>query len=307
MPHALIEKPLYGTTPLLDQLSISQKIAEVCSNHAPFIAFPVGSKRWRLVQGCCNHWNCPRCGQMRARHEYGRIVEGCRTLELSEELWFITITCRGKEMTVDEAIRSYLLWTNRLLTSLRYDAGKRGISWAYAQVTEWQKRGHPHSHILTTYYPADLIDGYKTSFLPVSGGGTLAVENPALRSAYLQKRVISAGLGSQYDISQVFTVEGASRYVAKYLFKDTMFDAQYPAKWRRVRYSRSFPQLPEKPVTGLCLLSRQDWYTLARAAIVLDCVGKTSYDEARYFLSGSDTLLYEKPEIARTKLPMKPV
>jgi hypothetical protein len=51
-------------------------------------------------------------------------------------------------------------------------------------------------------------------------------------------------LGVQTALSQIDTVEGASRYVAKYLFK-SLTAQKFPAKWRRVRYSQSFPKLPE--------------------------------------------------------------
>jgi hypothetical protein len=203
-------------------------------------------------------------------------------------------------MPPQEAIDHWLEWTNAFLDACRIDAKRRGVHWAYASVTEWQKRGHPHSHYLTTYYPSDLEDGLKVTTIQLKNSGRVTGCVDALRSDYLQKRVKAAGLGEQYDISIVQTVEGASRYVAKYLFKQSMFSEQYPKDWHRVRYSNSFPKLPEKASTGFPLLSRKDWQLLARKALIVDCVGSVAYQEARYNLHYADCLIYQKTETKRT-------
>lgn len=294
------ELPLYSEADddaRLDLLSISQKASLRCSFGAPYFAYEKQPKTWVVLQGCCNHWECVRCGQQRARQEYGRIVNGCREIETKHELYFITITCRGREMSIAEAIESYLKWTNRLLSSLRADGHKRGISWQYVQVTEWQKRGHPHSHILTTYHPADLTTGLKTTTVQLADGGMVTGCLDALRSEYLQHRVLSAGFGAEYDISHVLTVEGASRYVAKYLFKPTMFSRSYPKHWRRVRYSQSFPRLAIRKTDAVCLLSSQDWQLLARKAIVVSCEGEQTREDAEYFLRGSDCIIETKKDL----------
>lgn len=236
---------------------------EKCRYGAPFFAFAPAGKAIHIAQGCCNHWDCPKCGQKRARVEYGRIVHG--VTELAAQglgLYFITLTCRGKELSRSDALAGYGAWTNTLLTTLRKDAKKRGVAWHYAQVTELQKRGHPHSHVLTTYYPNDLQDGHVEKW--VHGEKT---QVPALRSEYLAERVVSAGLGSQYDISEVRDAAAASRYVAKYMFKG--LDVQMPAKWKRVRYSQAFPKLPERGGgDAFVLLSQDDWDKLSGFLVV---------------------------------------
>ena len=108
--------------------------------------------------------------------------------------------------------------------------------WIYVQVTERQKRGHPHSHILTTFTPGDLVTGNVEKYSTDNKGNRVKKLVECLRSPWIQKQVVRAGLGDQYDISQVETVEGASRYVAKYMFKDTMFGTHWPKNWKRVRY-----------------------------------------------------------------------
>lgn len=217
-----------------------------CIYNAPFFAAKQPPGHWRLIQGCCNHWDCPRCGEMRAKQEYGRIVEGCRKLtESGKQLYFITVTCKGLELSVEDALENYLKWTSKLLDAAYTKAKRMGLHWTYVQVTELQSRGHPHSHILTTFNPDDLETGTKRNF-GMHEGVYQWHDKEVLRSEWLQGQVLKSGLGEQYDISEVESVEGASRYVAKYLFKDEMFKYKFPKHWKRVRYAQSFPKLVKR-------------------------------------------------------------
>jgi len=291
-PNISTEIPLYGQSPEhLDLFSTTQKVVLFCSYRAPFFAYEISGKTWGVTQGCCNHWDCPRCGQQRARVEYGRIVEGCRQLESEHNLYFITLTCKGKSLKLADAMKGYLQWTNRLFSTLRADAKKRGVHWSYVQVTEQQGRGHPHSHVLTTYYPNDLVTGWKHSFSSDDTGLRVMTRKPVLRSEYLGAKAVSAGLGEQYDISKVDKVEGASRYVAKYLFHPDMFKAKYPAGWKRIRYSQNFPVLPKREKNAMVLLSREDWMLLAQKALTVRCADAVSESETRYQLRNADCFI----------------
>lgn len=287
----------------LDLFSISQtsELASVtyapdfhllkCANNAPFFAYQEFNKAYIIAQGNCHSWACPRCGLGRAKQEYGRIVEGCRTLAKDHDLYFITLTCRGRALSLKDSEAGYLQWTNRLLTTLRKSSKKHGVHWCYVQVTERQKRGHPHSHLLTTYHPHDLRLGTNSSWKRVQGNRT-EVHTEALRSDYLLQRCTSAGLGDQYDISTVRSAEAASRYVAKYMFKESMFLTDWPKKWRRVRYSHSFPKLPEQKSDAMVLITKQDWRDLARKAVVVRPKDIASHEEAMYQLKGSDMIVW---------------
>lgn len=235
-----------------------------CKYGAPFFAFGAAGKSVHIAQGCCNHWDCPRCGEQRAKMEYGRIVNGITEISAQDALYFITLTCRGRDMPREEALANYGTWTNTVLTALRKDAKKRGLTWHYVQVTELQRRGHPHSHILTTYYPDDLVLGTVDKW----NAKTKQYEPvEALRSKYLQARVKSSGLGEQYDISEVRTAAAAARYVAKYMFKG--LDVELPRKWKRVRYSQGFPKLPEhQDKTAWVLITQEDWDLLSGFAVL---------------------------------------
>lgn len=264
-----------------------------CINHAPIFAYKKHDRTYGIVQGCCNDWTCPRCGKMRAKQEYGRIVEGCKILSESGDLYFITITCRGRDISHEEATQNYGMWTNRLLDAWRLQSKRTHQKWAYVQVTERQKRGHPHSHIITTFKPTDLAVDWKQKRVQVEGRQFMAYVS-AYRSEYLAKSVVRAGLGNEYDISAVSSHAGVSRYVAKYLFKDTVFHTVWPSGWRRVRYSQSFPKFDRSKSDAFVLIEREDWQRLAREAIAVSTHDGYCLEEAKFWLKGSDVILLIK-------------
>jgi len=234
--------------PPLDPLSTLQTRAFVCPFGAPFVASVIGGEG-RIFQSCCNHWECPCCGEVRARQEYARIVNGCEVLAVKHQLYFWTLTCRGKEISLQEAEDNYYAWTNTFLTNARTKATRASAFWCYVQVTERQKktRRHPHSHIITTFLPSDAY------FTHDSKGRT------AIVSRWYTDANFSAGLGSQHRISKVENASAVSRYVAKYMFKETMRET-FPRKWKRVRYSRNFPKLPVRtPDVLIVLRAPADW------------------------------------------------
>jgi len=255
-----------------------RRIYDECVNNAPYFGYQIEGRKWGVVQGCCNDWNCPRCGQQRAREEYGRIVSGAREIGQDHKLYMVTITCRGREMSYEDAENGYLAWTNRLLTRIRTETKRAGKAWYYASVTERQKRMHPHSHYLTTYCPADAIPLKKGEARTYTSSDILVpASHDCLQSFQFEKACVECGLGWQYDISELRSVEGASRYVAKYLFKEAIFNTVWPEGWRRVRYSQDWPKLPEVKGEAMLLLSNNDWYELARKALII----KTKDDGAK--------------------------
>jgi len=284
----------------LDLFSTSASVALVlspktrCSYGAPYFACCVGGGRYAVIQGCCNHWECPRCGEMVAKKHYGRIVEGAREIAADHELYFITVTCRGMELSAAEAMAGYGKWTHRLLRTMQQKYTRSGGTWFYAQVTEAQRRGHPHSHILTTFKPHDLVEGCKSDWVTTSDGIRSEQLLDAYRSDWLQEMVQKAGLGEQYDISTVASVEACSRYIAKYMFKDSQFGTHFPKGWKRVRYSQNWPKLERKKTDAFVLLSRDDWYHLASLALVVDAAQGDPYETAVHHLTGHDVLVHEK-------------
>lgn len=269
-----------------------RRIYDECINNAPYFGYQIEGKKWGVVQGCCNDWLCPRCGQQRAREEYGRIVAGAREMARKNTLYLLTITCRGKELSYDDAERGYLQWTNNFLTRIRTQTKRSGGQWAYASVTERQERKHPHSHFITTYCPTDAI-------LVKKGEGkyysTVHARFPAkhdtLQSEILERACTECGLGYQYDISRLASVEAGSRYAAKYLFKAGIFETVWPKGWRRVRYSQNWPKLPEVKSNAMLLLTNEDWNNLARKALIIKTKDDGAKEMVRRKLSLADVII----------------
>lgn len=241
---------------ILLEESVLGQLYEKCVNHAPYIFFQEVTGRGRILQGCCNDWTCPRCGQIRARQEYGRIVEGAKKIG-DKPLYFWTLTCRGRELSLTDAEAGYQKWTNRLLTNCRTKAKREGATWHYVQVTERQQvtRQHPHSHLICSYCPPDAIKYEKGETTP---NGRI-VKMDILVSQWFKEANISAGLGPECMISLIREPEAVAKYIAKYLFADSM-KTKWPKNWRRIRYSQSWPKLPkhENP-TAFPLLILADW------------------------------------------------
>lgn len=255
----------------LDLLSTSQTPLLICPFGAPFTALVIEGKG-RIFQSCCNHWECPVCGETRARQEYRRIVNGCETLAIEHKLYFWTLTCRGREISLSNAEANYYAWTNVLLTNARTKAKRAKVFWAYVQVTERQheNRAHPHSHVITTFLPDDAI----------------ATKDPNDRdmyiSAWFSRANFSAGLGEQHRITLVESASAVSRYVAKYMFKDTMMET-FPPKWKRVRYSENFPKLPPPAFElAIVLRSPSDWKKADNVALTWEAENYFIYEMARH-------------------------
>jgi len=262
-----------------------------CAYSAPFFAYQTEQKTWHITQGNCHHWNCPRCGIGRAKQEYGRMVEGCRTLATQFPLFFITITCKGREITHEYAEENYGRWTNRLLDACRARSKRASGQWHYVQVTERQKRLHPHSHFITTFCPSDVKSEIvrKKKITPSGQPQNIVSEN--LRSDWFEGQIRKSGLGEQYNITRVKSAEGASRYVAKYLFKPSIFADDWPPGWKRIRYSQSFPKAEERQTNAIVLLTQEDWYKLASKTLFVTVGTLDDYEEASNRLWFHDTIV----------------
>lgn len=258
--------------------SKAQQHGERCAYAAPYICFHREAHGWYIQQGCCNHWDCPRCGHIRAREEYGRIVEGAKQIEEDgRKMYFWTLTCRGSEMTLQEAEESYLRWTDRLLTASRNKSNRADEYWCYVQVTERQKRQHPHSHMICTYCPPDAWPYKKGEKLPL---GYIA-KHDGLWSDWLVDAARRAGLGEMCDLSAVRSAAAVATYISKYLFKDAI-NTQWPPGWKRVRYSQNWPDLPvqENP-TAFPVINLWDWQRVSDIHEPVRADSLTTYLAAR--------------------------
>ena len=287
---------LFSTSPTTS-LQERQAANAPCIYNAPYFAYPVQQKIWRVTQGNCHHWDCPRCGLGRAKQEYGRMVNGCRLLAEQHDLYFITITCRGKEISHEYAEKHYGEWTNRLLDACRARCKRARCEWHYVQVTERQKRLHPHSHFITTFSPGCTETTTVRYKKDETSGQRRKIVSTHIRSDWFEGQIKKSGLGEQYDITRVQSAEGASRYVAKYLFKPTIFSADWPKGWKRIRYSQGFPRQEDKKTDAIVLLSRDDWVKLSYHALVIDCPDLDVYETVSTKMTGSDCIIRLKTKL----------
>jgi hypothetical protein len=286
--HATLD--LFSTSPTT---ALQERVASTspCTYNAPYFAYQNETKAWHITQGNCHHWDCPRCGLGRAKQEYGRMVEGCRLLASEHQLYFITITCRGKEITHEYAEENYGKWTNRLLDACRAKWKRAGGQWHYVQVTERQKRLHPHSHFITTFAPpVSTITTVRKKKREASGQYKNVVSTH-IRSDWFEGQIKKSGLNDQYDISVVQSSEGAARYVAKYLFKPSIFEASWPSGWKRIRYSQSFPKAEERQTNAIVLLTIEDWYKLASKAMIVSVDNMDDFEHASNKLHFHDCIV----------------
>lgn len=269
-PHLLHELEFH-----IEQ-SYAAERASKCINHAPYICFKDNTNAWRLVQGCCNSWTCPRCGNIRAREEYGKIVNGARELSQHHTLYFVTITCRGKDLDLKTSDDDYYTWTNRLLSAWRARCKAENGAWHYVQVTERQRRGAAHSHLITTHFPNDAKEFMAGEMLP-SG---IVAKHDCLYSEWFVKRNISAGLGKATDCTIVHSAVGVAVYVAKYLFKDAQLTL-WPKGWKRIRYSQSWPKLPERaPAEAFPIIKYADWMRVSLLGATVHADSVETYEKA---------------------------
>lgn len=219
------------------------------------------------------------------------MVNGCRLLAEHHPLYFITVTCRGKEISYEYAEENYGRWTNRLLDACRAKSKRDGGQWHYVQVTERQKRFHPHSHFITTYAPSDATREIVRKQKKTASGQPEDVVSEVLRSDWFEGQIKRSGLGAQYEITKVRNADAASRYVAKYLFKPAIFTDSWPKGWKRIRYSQSFPPAPERKTDAIVLLTQEDWYKLAQRAVIVTVGTLDDFEEASNRLHFHDTIV----------------
>lgn len=219
------------------------------------------------------------------------MVNGCRVLAKDHTLYFITITCRGKEISHEYAEENYLEWTNRLLDSCRLQSKREGREWHYVQVTERQKRKHPHSHFITTFRPKDTVECI-TKKASIGTDGQQRIQRfSEYRSEWFAATLKKCGLGAQYNVTLVSNAEAASRYVAKYLFKSTIFSDSWPARWKRIRYSHGFPKTEKIEGKAIVLLKMEDWVSLSEWAVVVNCPDLDVYETVTTKMAGSDVII----------------
>lgn len=281
----MIENP-----PALDLLSPLQKMPlkrrERCIYNAPYVAV-VKDGHGVLRQGCCNHWDCPRCRWTLAAYHKHRMIEGAKILMETGPLYFWTTTCIGKELDLETADDDYYLWTNRLLATCRARCKKQGGRWEYVQVTERQSRGAAHSHFIHTFLPDDA----EPRTIKKRNKAGEPVEQAVLWSDWFIRKNISAGLGRQTVVTEVDNEVGVAAYISGYLEKQLSADV-WPKHWKRIRYSRGWPDNAEYPDWARAMNSRADWDQADKQGVMFVAEDETMYQMAKHHMA-----MVARPEV----------
>lgn len=172
-------------------------------------------KKVLLFRPNCKKWDCPYCGDLRAgKWRYVATFGVNLLLECGLPIDFVTITSHEK-LSPDQALAVLSSAWAKLSTRIRREEPIK----EYFIITERQRNGKVHLHMVTTAH---------------------------LSKKWWKDNARECGFGFQSDVREVSSVGGVSKYVTKYLTKAAA-DASWPARFRRVRTSRGWPDLPEMP------------------------------------------------------------
>lgn len=184
----------------------------------------------------CKQWSCPACAEINAA-KWGAFVKQTSAY-ISDHLYFVTITARGKTQSLEESMLAFTEAWKRLLSRVHYYNSL--IEWAgthgnpkrfiYLAIPEQTKRGIMHLHIVCNQW----------FFLRLS---KLVPERRKKKLVFIRWKdlAMETGLGYQAKVEPVNTGK-VFYYVTKYLSKD-LGKVDWPRGFRRVRLSQSWPRL----------------------------------------------------------------
>lgn len=184
----------------------------------------------------CKQWSCPACAEINAA-KWGAFARQTSAY-ISDHLYFVTITARGKTKSLEESMVAFTESWKRLLARVQYYnslvewAGTHGNPkrFIYLAIPEQTKKGIMHMHIICNQW----------LFLRLS---KLVPERRKKRLVVLRWKDIAmeTGLGYQAKVEPINTNK-LFCYVTKYLSKD-LGKVDWPKGFRRVRLSQSWPRL----------------------------------------------------------------
>jgi len=162
----------------------------------------------------CKGWTCPYCGPRRARQLRHGIVHAARRRNLRR---FMTLTLDPRTCKPEESAKYLKKSWAKFRT---YVKRKYGKSFTFISITEFQKSGYAHLHVLVDRYMPQIW--IQRSWQAVGGGKFVNIR--------------------MADIHRI------SAYLSKYLTKDILL-SNYYEKYRRYSTSRDL-HLFEKPKKG---------------------------------------------------------
>jgi hypothetical protein len=171
----------------------------------------------------CKVWGCEQCAKAMAYDHKRRIAEGIR--EIGGLWWFITITAHEDAKNTYSSLKNIENGFTRLTERLRRKHGTKH----YVITHELHDDGRVHAHML---YNCDS-PFWELHYAPL--------RKKQKSPKRLQDHTRECGMGYIVDCRIVTDNERAVGYVAKYISKSMALTA-FPKRFKRVRYSVSFPK-----------------------------------------------------------------
>lgn len=175
----------------------------------------------------CKQWSCDYCAELNKDYWIHQATRG--TLIITSEgrdMQFITITSRPYA-TPNTSLYFFKQNWPKLNRRAKYHTNKwnetHGIEWAYFLVPERHKTGVLHAHILAATHIS--------------------------HKKFWRDWAHQSGFGYIIDVKQMINPKQAAGYVSKYLHKGKGAEL-WPKGFMRVRHSRNWPIVGEKPLDG---------------------------------------------------------
>lgn len=174
----------------------------------------VGEKAVRYVYAApCDLWNCPYCSRVKKAQWAKRIYFGVKFFD--QYNWdFVTITSHRKLTDFESTLAVWPKAWEKLSNRLRH-----AYSPEYALLPEHHKDGRLHAHLIIGNAYAHIT------------------------KKWIKDKGAASGFGFMNDSQKLENAEKAAFYVTKYITKTLKSDA-WPVKFRRVRVSQGWPELP---------------------------------------------------------------
>lgn len=189
----------------------------------------------------CKRYTCEACGPGRRARIIRLIRDGVRhgqRMRPDQPARLITLTYPS-DTGADFRNREHMINTSERLRRVVQRLRRGGLEFQYGRMPEATKRGRIHVHLIAwgDYVPKCTDRGRHARGLPTGRGSGSPCYCKEHRPC-LQRAAWSEGFGWA-DVRRVRSVEGAAKYVAKYLAKQSDVQ-QWPRYARRFSYSRDF-------------------------------------------------------------------
>ncbi len=166
-----------------------------------------------LYRPRCRLWTCPSCGDLNKRKWVARIAHGVKEYQSEGlEFHFVTLTSHRKLKTAAATIAVF----KHAWYVLSQRARRKHPGMKYVLIPERHESEKLHCHLLTSAH---------------------------METRWYKDNSASCGLGYIADEERLLSVARAAYYVSKYAAKQVGKEI-WPKGYRRIRTSRSWPQLP---------------------------------------------------------------